>query len=113
MKQTTPTIAATKRERIGTRYAKRLRDQGRMPAVVYGHGQDPVHVAVDTRETLHHIHKGEKVFKLDLAGASEKEQMILLKDLQFDYLGTHIVHADFARVDLNERVHTRVAIHLI
>lgn len=114
MKQTTPALAATVRDRVGTRYAKRLRDAGRLPAVIYGHGMDPVPVAVDAREALGHFHKGEKVFRLDLPGASNGSgQMVLLKDLQFDYLGTHIVHADFARVDLNERVRTRVAIHLI
>lgn len=115
MSKNTPTLAATKRDRLGTRYAKRLRDAGRLPAVVYGHGQDPVAVAIDAREALGHFHKGDKVFKLDFPGTGEKDegQMVLLKDLQFDYLGTRIVHADFARVDLNERVHTRVAIHLI
>jgi large subunit ribosomal protein L25 len=39
--------------------------------------------------------------------------MVLLKELQFDYLGTNVVHADFARVDLEERVAVRVPIHLV
>jgi large subunit ribosomal protein L25 len=65
---------------------------------------------VDAKEALSHFHKGEKVFQIDLDG---KSQTVLLKGLQFDYLGTNVVHADLARVDLNERVSTRVPIHLV
>lgn len=115
MHENIPVLAVTPRERLGTRYSNRLRKQGKLPAVVYGHKQDPVSIALDSRDTLAHIKAGEKIFNLDFPGRSNKDegQMVLLKDLQFDYLGTNIVHADFARVDLNERVKTFVAIHLI
>ncbi len=103
----TATLAATTRERLGSRYTKRARKAGKMPAVIYGHGEAPQAVELDAKETLKHIHKGEKVFELSMGGAS---QTVLLKDLQFDYLGTNIIHCDFARVDLNERVRTRVHI---
>lgn len=111
MHEDSPIIEATPRKRIGTRYAKRERQAGRLPVNVYGHGEAPVSATVDARSTLRHIHAGEKVFRLQIEG--QKEQVVLLKELQFDYLGTNIVHADLARVDLNERIRARVHIRLI
>lgn len=112
MHENAPTLTATPRQRLGTRYAKRARQSGRLPAIVYGHKQTPVPVVLDAREALLHIHKGEKVFQLDIEG-EQVAQTVLLKDVQFDYLGTNIVHCDFTRVDLDERIHTRVHVKLI
>lgn len=112
MHEDAPVLSASKRERLGSRYSRRLREAGRLPAILYGHGQAPLPIDVDAREALNHIHKGEKVFQFQLDGAQQKD-LLLLKDLQYDYLGAGIVHADFARVDLDERVTTRVHIHLI
>lgn len=69
-------------------------------------------ITINAHEALKHFHHGSKVFKLNLDSAS-KEQYVLLRDLQFDHLGTNPVHCDFSRVDLNERVTTHVPIHLI
>ncbi len=110
MSHETPVLSARKRERLGSRYARRVRDAGNLPAVVYGHKQDPVSISMDAKETLGHIYKGVKLFSLDIEG---EEQIVLLKDLQYDYLGTNIMHMDFARVDLTERVNVRVPLHLI
>jgi large subunit ribosomal protein L25 len=111
MKAQTPVLQAKPRERLGSRYSERVRKAGGLPAVVYGHGEAPVSISIDAREALTHFHAGEKVYTLSMAGA--KDQTVLLKDLQFDYLGNNVVHADFARVDLNEKVRTKVPVHLI
>lgn len=115
MQDKSPLLNAEKRERVGSRYSERYRKGGKLPAIVYGHGRDPLPIIVDSHQALGLIHKGEKVFRLDFPGNSEadEKQMVLLKDIQFDYLGTRIVHCDFARVDLNERIHTRVHINLV
>jgi large subunit ribosomal protein L25 len=112
MHEESPVLTATKRERLGSRYCRRLRGGGKLPAVVYGHQQEPTPVALDAHDALGHIHKGEKVFRLALDGQDEP-QVVLLKDVQFDHLGTRIIHADFARVDLDERVRTRAPLHLV
>lgn len=111
MHENAPALNVDMREKLGSRYCQRLRKAGKLPGVVYGHKQDPVAIAFDAKQAMDHITKGEKVFRLDFAGG--KEQMVLLKDLQFDYLGNNVVHCDFSRVDLNERVVTRVPVHLI
>src|SRR5256885_11076644 len=49
---------------------------------------EPLPIAIDAKESLTHFHKGEKVFKLDLpSGQGAGDDMVLLKDVQFDYLG--------------------------
>lgn len=115
MHEKAPVLKATNRERIGTRYCDRIRKSGGLPAVVYGHGRDPLAITLDSRDAVMYFKKGEKVFRLDFPGtkAADENQMVLLKDLQFDYLGNNIVHADFARVDLNERIRSRVPVHLV
>lgn len=110
MIETTPVLTAEVRQRVGSKYSQRLRAKGQLPAVMYGHGQEPVSICLDAKDAVGHFAKGEKVFSLKLAG---QEQTVLLRDLQFDYLGTTIVHADFSRVDLNERIHTRVRVNLV
>jgi len=112
MHEKSPMLAATLRERTGSRYCKRIRESGGLPAVVYGRGKEPVAITLDARDAVAHIHKGEKVFELSLEGG-EKKQHVLLKDLQYDHLGTNIVHADLARVSLSDRVDVTVPIRYV
>ena len=115
MKDRIPTLKVSSRTKLGTRYAKRDRAAGNLPAVIYGHKAEPVSVSLNFRDAVPHFAAGEKVFKLDFAGAAKAkdgDQMVLLKELQYDYLGDTVVHADFARVDMNERVKTKVHINL-
>lgn len=115
MHEKAPMLKASQRDKHGSRYCQRLRDKGELPAVVYGRGKDPVSISLNMREAVAHFTKGEKVFRLDLPGSKniDEGQMVLLRDLQFDYLGNNIVHVDLARVSLTDRVRTKVPIHLI
>lgn len=106
------TLSVFPRERTGSRYAKREREAGKLPGVLYGHGQNPVSISLDAREALKYFHQGEKVFTIDLAGEA-KAQTVMLKDLQFDYLGTNVVHVDLARVDLNEEIEATVTLRFV
>lgn len=108
MSHETPTLAAERRERLGTRYADRLRKSGRLPAVVYGHGADPVSISVDAKEALVHLHHGNHVFNVAIDGAGE--ETCLVKQLQFGYLGDNVIHIDFARVNLDEKVTLNVTL---
>jgi len=106
------TLDAKRREKVGSKYAQRIRSAGGLPVVVYGHGHEPVALYVDAKETIKHLEKGEKVFGINIEGESG-EQTVLLRDLQFDYLGTNIIHADLALVDLNEQVEVEVHVRLV
>lgn len=111
MHEDAPALTARKRDRVGSRYAKRTRDRGALPAIVYGHGQDPLSIEFDAHEANIHFAKGERVFKLVMEGAGD--EFVLLQDLQFDHLGTDIIHADFRRVDLSERVEVTVPLEFV
>lgn len=111
MSDQTPVLEASKRERLGSRYAQRVRAAGQLPGIIYGHNIEPVAIAFDEKTALKYIMKGEKVFQIALDSA--EPETVLLKELQFGYLGNNIIHADFARVDLSERVTTRVHVNLI
>lgn len=106
MPHETPTIAAQTRERTGTRFSKRLRQSGRLPAVIYGHGADPVAVSVNSVETLNHLKHGAHVINVEVEG--ESAETCLVKDLQFGFLGDNVIHVDFTRVDLDETVTVNV-----
>ncbi|RMH26496.1 MAG: 50S ribosomal protein L25 [Planctomycetota bacterium] len=103
-------ITAEPREKTGSRHCRRLREAGRLPAVLYGHKKPPAHLSLDAREALAHIRAGEKVYEIRLGGAAETA---LLKDLSYDHLGARILHADFERVDLSEEVTVNVHLHLV
>ncbi len=110
MSHETPTLEAHVRDRLGSRYAKRLRATGRMPAVIYGHGEAPLAVSLDAKETLRHLHHGSHVFKVVTDGG---EQTCLVKDLQFGHLGDDVIHVDLSRVNLDEEVEVKVHLHFV
>lgn len=111
MSHHTPSVTAEQRERVGTRYSQRLRKAGRLPAVVYGHKQDPVSVSVDGKAMVQHLEHGNRVFELAIEGGVT--ETVLVRDLQFGYMGDNVVHIDFARVDLNEEVTVNVHLHFV
>ena len=106
----TITLPVERRERTGTRYAQRLRQSGRLPAVVYGQETAPVHVSVDERELLDQLHAGARVIELQSENGTET---CLVKDLQFGYLGDNVIHVDFARVNLDQVVTVNIPITTI
>ncbi len=111
MKHETPTIAATLRDRLGSRYAQRLRKIGRMPAVIYGHKTDPVAISVDEKEVLALLRHGAHVVNVAIEG--QQPETCLVKELQFGYLGDNVIHIDFARVNLSEEVHVNVHLRFV
>lgn len=100
-------ITAEPRDRTGSRYARRVREAGRLPAIVYGHKQTPEAVSLDAKETVRSITEGHKLFRITLPAG---EDTVILKDIQFDHLGRDVLHIDLERVNLGERVQTTIAI---
>ena len=97
------------RQGLGSRNSKRLRDQGLVPGVIYGHKEAVVPVTVPRKELATHLAHGAHVFDLTLDGRSEK---VLVKDAQYDHLGLELLHVDFARVSVDERVEVTVPLEL-
>jgi large subunit ribosomal protein L25 len=102
-------LRGIRRERVGTKYARRLRAQGQLPAIVYGHGLEPIPIALPAHNTEVELHHGARVLHVDLDGGSTQ---YLIKSVQYDHLGTTPVHLDLMRVNLDERVTVEVGIEL-
>jgi large subunit ribosomal protein L25 len=103
------TLDAQKREGSGTRAAERLRKQGRVPAVVYGHKEATVSLSVGRDDLLSALRHGARVVDLKTDGSAETA---LIREVQWDHLGKEVLHVDFARVSKDERIHVSVRIEL-
>jgi large subunit ribosomal protein L25 len=97
------------RSELGSRANKRLRDKGFVPGVIYGHKEAVIPVTLPKRELSHHLARGAHVFDLAIDGKSEQ---VLVKDVQYDHLGSEVIHVDFTRVSLDERVTVTVPLEL-
>src|SRR3954447_26882172 len=102
-------VNAQLRNQLGSRANKRLRDSGQLPGVIYGHKEAIVPVTLPKKEVVNHLERGTHLFDLAMDGKSEK---VLVKEVQYDHLGLEVLHVDFARVSLDEKVEVTVPIEL-
>jgi large subunit ribosomal protein L25 len=105
----TVALKASVREQAGTRSSVRLREQGQIPAVVYGHQKEPLSISLNAHDFIENLHHGHRLFEIDVDGTKDT---MLVKDLQYDHLGRSVLHADLMRVNLTERVTVEVMIEL-
>jgi large subunit ribosomal protein L25 len=110
MAHETPVVKVEVRDKTGTTYARRLRKSGRLPATIYSKGTDPISVSVNEIEILRYLHDGNHVMELDNGDGTPAT--VLVKDLQFGYLGDNLIHVDFARVDLKQVVTVTMTLEL-
>jgi large subunit ribosomal protein L25 len=76
---------------------------------VYGHNEEPVAISLDAHNFVEGLHHGHRL--IDVQIGRKKEKMIV-KELQYDYLGKDIIHADLMRVDVTETVKVTVPVEL-
>lgn len=105
-------LSATLRDGTGKGSARTLRAQGRIPAVIYGHGRDPQSLAIDTREIeklLSRISAESTVIELSLDGKSART---LIREIQRHPFKRQILHVDFQELVAGEKVTVRLPIVL-
>jgi large subunit ribosomal protein L25 len=102
-------VTAQSRNQLGSRANKRLRDTGMLPGVIYGHKEAVIPVTLPKKEVVIHLNRGAHLFDLALDGKNEK---VLVKEVQYDHLGSEVIHIDFARVSLDEKVELTVPLEL-
>jgi large subunit ribosomal protein L25 len=93
----------------GTRAARRLRKDGRIPAVIYGHKEATVAVTLAGVDLKRAIRQGTRVVDLKERGKLEKA---LIREVQWDHLGKEVLHVDFTRVSADERIQVNVPVEL-
>lgn len=94
-----------KNKGTGSRVSRRLRAQGRIPAIIYGHKQANVPVSVPRTAVWEMIKKSVHVAEVTVNGLTET---VLVRDVQWDHLGKEIIHLDFARISADETIETEV-----
>lgn len=102
-------LKAEVREQTGSKSAAEVRKQNRIPAVIYGHKKEPIAVSLDAHNLVEGVHHGHRLLDIQMGKTKEK---VLIKDVQYDYLGKNIIHADLMRVDITEMVKVTVPIEL-
>jgi large subunit ribosomal protein L25 len=104
-------LTGAKRDRLGKGGARKSRAAGQIPAVLYGHGETPIPVAVGTRDfeiALHKHEGGNPIVNLALGGS---EYTALIRAVQYDPVSHAILHLDFQHISLTETVEVKVALH--
>jgi len=103
-------LAAEPRTEFGKGAARRLRRDGKVPAVLYGHGTDPVHVALPGHDTFLALKHHNALFELQLEGG---EQLAIVKDVQRDPIRSVIEHVDFLLVKKGEKIQVEVDVVVV
>jgi large subunit ribosomal protein L25 len=104
-------IKAETRTEFGKGAARRIRRADKVPAVIYGHGNDPIHVTLPGHDTMMALKHGgaNALLELDIEGTS---QLALTKQVQIDPIKRHLEHIDFVAVIKGEKVTVEVPVHL-
>ena len=105
MKQVT--LSAIKREKTGKETAKKLRRQGLVPAIIYGHHFDPLPIAVkfSELESILHKYKGETLlFNLEINNGQTSKVQAILKEYQIHPVTDKIIHLDFLAIREGETI---------
>ncbi len=109
------TLEVSKRDQTGKEIAKKLRRDGKVPAVVYGAKRDPVAITVDRKSVSELIQKSEhgvrSVFLLKMAG-TDQQRHAMIKEITIDPISRKMTHIDFVRVLMDEKVKVTIPVHL-
>jgi large subunit ribosomal protein L25 len=108
----TEKIAAETRTEFGKGAARRIRRADKIPAVLYGHGNEPVHITLPGHSTMMALKHGgsNALLELDIEGSS---QLALTKQVQVDPIRRTLEHIDFVAVRRGEKVTVDVRIQLV
>ena len=105
-------LTVTPRDGKGKQAAKRLRREGRVPAVLYG-GTQPQDISVDPKAVLKMIHGHEgstQLLTLKFDGGANA-RMAIIRDMQFDPVSEDLLHVDLQEVSADRAINVRVAVH--
>ena len=100
-------LEVAKRERVGSSATQRLRRSGRVPAVLYGHGEENEHLSIPEIQVKTLVRHHSKTVEL----SGDVKDTALVSQIQWDPLGIEVLHLDLIRVNLKELVEVSIPIH--
>jgi large subunit ribosomal protein L25 len=104
----TDVLNVSVRNELGSGRVRRLRRSGRIPAILYGHGEANVSLSIPTPELKAALRHGHKL--VDLKG--DVNEKALIRVVQWDCFGVGVLHLDLTRVSEQERVEVTVSLEL-
>jgi len=102
-------LTAELRTEFGKGFARRARMAGQIPAVIYGHGAEPIHINLPGRATTLAVRVSNALLAIDVDG---EQHLTLVKDIQRDPVKQIIEHVDLQTVQAGEKVTVDIAIHV-
>lgn len=105
-------LKAQKRETTGKGSARKVRAEGRIPAILYGKDLESVAVEVDRREFVIALHTDAGMNVLLDVEVDGTNTLALMRELQRDPVTGKLLHADFVKVDRMQKVEVEVPVHL-
>ncbi|MDH4222367.1 MAG: 50S ribosomal protein L25 [candidate division Zixibacteria bacterium] len=108
-------LEAKRRDKTGKEITKKLRKEGFIPAILYGPGEKPLSLKVNSRslQTILRAGKGENVLiTLEINGTQNEKKNVLIREIQHDPVLGDILHVDFQHILLTKKISVRVPIHL-
>lgn len=103
-------LAAEVRTEFGKGFARRARMANLIPAVIYGHGADPIHITLPSKATTLAVRQANALLSLDING---ENHLALVKDIQRDPIKQIIEHIDLLTVRTGEKVTVDIPVHIV
>ncbi|WP_309649960.1 50S ribosomal protein L25/general stress protein Ctc [Nocardioides sp.] len=105
-------ITAETRTEFGKGAARRIRREHKVPAVIYGHGNDPIHLTLPGHDTMMALKRGgsNALLEIDIEGTT---QLALAREIQVDPIKRHLEHIDFVAVRKGEKVTVDVPVNVV
>jgi large subunit ribosomal protein L25 len=104
-------LKAERRDGTGKGVARRLRAAGRVPGVLYGHGEEPVTLSVSALDLLHLFHASHGATMLIDLEIDGKAHLAIPREVQRDHIHSRYVHVDFLAVSRDETIRLTVEVH--
>ena len=105
-------IEVERREVLGKKARRDAAAKGMIPGIVYGGGKEPVPIVVDPRKVIQILRseKGVNSILLFSLKGTKSQRHVMIKDFQIEPVTNKLIHADFTRIYLDQKVHVKVPI---
>ena len=103
-------LIAQERSDYGRKASRTFRKEGLLPANIYGLGKENLTVTVNTKEFTRIFMAGHRIFTLEVGDGKEQS---VVKEVQYDHLGSEVIHVDFTRIDITQKITLDVGVELI
>jgi len=102
-------IEAKKRDSAGTRSSRKLRAEGLLPCVLYGHGAEVLSIAIPETQIAAFFRQAGRILDINVEGDSQRA---IIKEIQYDSMGSDIIHLDLLRIKLDEVIAISVPVQI-